>query len=312
MLSVTGMLIGTLTRIVCTQNTAFQAHARSCCSSDAEHNALLAADRRAALAALRGAGRTPFPLPATAFVSMFGSPGEHGYGSHRCDGATAAGLAGWRCVCAFTGSHSVNVSAAAELTASSGSPSLPAAFDLCFDGGTATATLRGKPARGQAPLTAFFRPKATSAAAAASRASNGNNDFNAVQRTRQSTSPRRSPTEIAGRADATPATPATSKATRLHSDTYADAQHSSSSNPALWSCLACTLNNSRHEAACAACGAPRPVTSAREAQQRKCDKRARRNVAEPPRPSRDFDQPIVQGYAEAEHALPRRSFRDNR
>lgn len=55
------------------------------------------------------------------------------------------------------------MSAAAELTAGGGKSSLLpfAAFDLRvrFDGPTATATLRGKPARGQPSMTAFFRPK---------------------------------------------------------------------------------------------------------------------------------------------------------
>lgn len=109
-------------------------------------------------------------------------------GTHQCDGASASGLATWRCTCAFTGSHTVTVSAAAELTAGGGKSSLLpfAAFDLRvrFDGPTATATLRGKPARGQPSMTAFFRPKpprsstdnngssaaATAAAAAASTA----------------------------------------------------------------------------------------------------------------------------------------------
>lgn len=63
--------------------SAANAHARSRCSSDAEHNALLSADRRTAIAAMRGqgAGRVPFLLPSTAFVAVFGSPGEHGYGT---------------------------------------------------------------------------------------------------------------------------------------------------------------------------------------------------------------------------------------
>jgi hypothetical protein len=138
--------------------SAANAHARSRCESDAQHNALLAADRRSAVASIRGAARgTPFGLAATAFVSVFGAPGEHGYGQHRCEDAVAAGLAAWRCVCGFAHVHTVSVSSAASLTGHSSSSSM-AAFKLRFDGGTQRATLLGVPARGQSALTRFFRP----------------------------------------------------------------------------------------------------------------------------------------------------------
>ena len=265
------------------------AHARSRCSSDAEHNALLAADRRAALTAIRGAGRAPFQLPSTAFVAVFGSPGEHGYGNHRCDGATAAGLAGWRCTCAFTKNHTVTVSAAAELSGSGGSSSIPfVAFDLCvrFDGSTATATLRAKPARGQTSLTAFFRPKPTTISmATAPAASRSNADRSAVKRPRQFSALRQHPVETDGCADTTTPTAPAAKTTRMHSATALSADASAQSSPlrlktqplasaavvlpALWSCSACTFDNSHREATCAICEAPRPITLENEARQQK-------------------------------------------
>jgi hypothetical protein len=151
--------------------SAANAHARSRCSSDAEHNSLVATDRRTALLALRGAARgVPFALPATAFVSIFGSPGEHGFGRHRCDAAAAAGLAGWRCSCAFRERHTVTVTSAASLsggtaaTGKNGGGFQCAAFDLVFEGSDKqTALLEAKPARGQASLTSFFKPRSSAA-----------------------------------------------------------------------------------------------------------------------------------------------------
>ena len=161
--------------------SAANAHARSRCGSDTEHESLVAADRRAALAALRSAARDqPFALPATAFVSLFGAPGEHGYGRHRCEDAAAAGLAGWRCTCAFRARHTVEVSAAAAadmrvgtLRAAAGAARRGSAFHLAFDGSQQTATLRGVAARGQSTLTSFFRGVA---AAAPAHAAAGDND----------------------------------------------------------------------------------------------------------------------------------------
>ena len=56
-------------------------------------------------------------MAAPALVSIFGAPGEHGYGSHVCDAAAAAKLPSFRCLCAFAGTHSVVVeeSAPAEV-----------------------------------------------------------------------------------------------------------------------------------------------------------------------------------------------------
>lgn len=136
--------------------SAANAHARARCASDAEHEALVAADRRTALAALRRAARdVPFPLPATAFVSLFGSPGDHGYGYHRCEEAATAGLAGWRCTCAFARRHVVDVSDVAAAAMRVGTKS--SAFRLTFDGSNQAATLRGAASRGQSMLTAFFK-----------------------------------------------------------------------------------------------------------------------------------------------------------
>ena len=158
-------------------DSAANAHARSRCSSDAEHNSLVATDRRTALLALRGAARgVPFALPVTAFVSIFGSPGEHGFGLHRCDAAAAAGLAGWRCSCAFRQCHTVTVTSAASLSSSGTAGGAggknggfrSAAFDLVFEGSEKQmASLKAKPAKGQASLTSFFKPSAAAAAAAA-------------------------------------------------------------------------------------------------------------------------------------------------
>jgi hypothetical protein len=137
-------------------SSAANAHARARCASDAEHAELVAADRRTALGALRSAaGEVPFSLSATAFVSIFGGPGEHGYGQHRCEDASSAGLAGWRCTCAFTRRHVVTVSSAAAASMRIGTQS--SGFRLIFDGGEQTATLRGAPGRGQSTLTAFFQ-----------------------------------------------------------------------------------------------------------------------------------------------------------
>lgn len=255
------------------------AHARSRCSSDAEHAALLAADRRAALTAIRGAGKAPFQLPSTAFVAVFGSPGEHGYGNHRCDGATAAGLAGWRCTCAFAKNHTVTVAAAAELSGGGASIPFPAfGLNVRFDGPTATATLRAKPARGQTSLTAFFRPKpttnsmATAATAATAEAASRPSQQHLVE-------------SDGCAATATPTATAPAKTARLHSGRALPADALAPSSPlrlqtpprasaavvlpALWSCSACTFDNSHHEAACAICEAPRPITLENEAQQKK-------------------------------------------
>jgi hypothetical protein len=154
-------------------DSAANAHARSRCSSDAEHNSLVATDRRTALSALRGAARgVPFALPATAFVSIFGSPGEHGFGRHRCEAAAAAGLAGWRCSCAFLQRHTVTVTSTASLSSggkagTGGTGGFQcAAFDLVFEGSEKQmASLKAKPARGQASLTSFFQPPERGAAA---------------------------------------------------------------------------------------------------------------------------------------------------
>lgn len=136
--------------------SAANAHARSRCASDAEHAALLAADRRAGLRALRAAASDVlFPLPATAFVSIFGGPGDHGYGKHRCEAAAAAGLAGWRCTCAFGSRHVVDVSSAGAENLRVGTRG--SGFRLTFHGSDQTATLRGAAGSGQSTLSTFFQ-----------------------------------------------------------------------------------------------------------------------------------------------------------
>ena len=76
--------------------SAANAHARRNCSSDAEFARLAKADRAAAIDAVRAVaaagGRARVKFGATAFVSMFGGPGEHGYGSHSCRQAAKTGL----------------------------------------------------------------------------------------------------------------------------------------------------------------------------------------------------------------------------
>ena len=100
------------------------AHARRNCGNDAEFALWAKRDKADALVAVReaagryrGGGRLAAPGPwfrfgATAFVAMFGGPGEHGYGSHGCAQAAAAGLARFRCTCQYRGTHRVEVTPA--------------------------------------------------------------------------------------------------------------------------------------------------------------------------------------------------------
>ena len=151
-------------RLLLSQSPA-NAHARSRCVSDTEHRNLLARDRRVALAALRSATTgVEFSLPSTAFVAIFGSPGEHGYGSHICNDANKAGLASWRCLCGFQSQHTLRVVSLASLLQSA-NISYPKmgkmrieAFELMYDGVKQKARLYCKPARGQSTLKRFFRP----------------------------------------------------------------------------------------------------------------------------------------------------------
>lgn len=133
-------------------NCAANAHARSRCDTEAQHNALIAADRSTALTALKS-GIRQFALPATAFVSVFGGPGEHGYGEHRCIRAAEAGLPIWRCTCGFEGKHFVSCETDKF---GHGSFKRCAAFELTFDGTCRRAVMTPKPARGQRTLKSFF------------------------------------------------------------------------------------------------------------------------------------------------------------
>ena len=66
-------------------------------------------------------------------------PGEHGYGRQWCGSAAAAGMAGWRCTCAFERVHTVEVSSAPAL--GQGASSL-ANFRLAYDAISQTARMR--------------------------------------------------------------------------------------------------------------------------------------------------------------------------
>ncbi|KAL1523746.1 hypothetical protein AB1Y20_018674 [Prymnesium parvum] len=113
------------------------AHARSRCASDDDFRRRAAEDRREAAAqlraALRGRAGAPFPLSAPAFAAAFGAPGEHAYGSHVCEAAAAAGLAAFRCTCAYAAAHVVDVTDAEAVVGRGAVQS----FSLRFERGVA-------------------------------------------------------------------------------------------------------------------------------------------------------------------------------
>lgn len=159
------------------------AHGLSRCADADEFHRRAVEDKHDGLCRVReGAGsQTAFGLPPTSFVAVFGGPGEHGYGTHTCEAASASGLPLYRCTCAFRGAHAIHVT---HPVCALGESALPLAvasgFVLRFDGAAApnpAVTLISLVPPGQASLRCFM---STSACAAATSAAASSATTNAV------------------------------------------------------------------------------------------------------------------------------------
>ena len=134
------------------------AHALSRCATVQEFNAYAISDRRDCVQRLRlgGAGRE-FVLPLTSFVSVFGGPAEHGYGTHVCMAARQQRLPSFRCLCGYEGSHLVLVRDAREIL---GHTFRWQTFELLVQcaGPDSRATLTAIPPSGQTTIRASMQP----------------------------------------------------------------------------------------------------------------------------------------------------------
>ena len=99
-------------RIYLTKTKA-NAHAKRNCKTEADFANYAKADRKTGVEVLKTNAWAVlnrwFDFDVTAFVAIFGGPGEHGYGSHVCLSAQAKGLPSFRCVDNFNGKHLITV-----------------------------------------------------------------------------------------------------------------------------------------------------------------------------------------------------------
>eukprot|EP00400_MALV-I_sp_L67-5_P000163 gene163-976_t len=98
-------------RVALTKTKA-NAHGKRNCKSEEQFATFAREDRKCGLDILKdnaGSVKKGFRFPVTVFVSIFGGPGEHGYGSHVCLQASEESLPSFRCSCNFNGKHLVTV-----------------------------------------------------------------------------------------------------------------------------------------------------------------------------------------------------------
>ena len=152
------------TRLV---NSFANIHARSKCSSVEEFNNFARTDRNNALKCLREGAKQAiekdFKLPITSFVSMFGGPGDHGYGKHLCDKAQQEEKSSFYCDCCpcFYGKHKILCDNTDIFSLGTRFPYQT--FVLSYDGKLETAKYEKvvpiSEKSSQTTIQAFFQPK---------------------------------------------------------------------------------------------------------------------------------------------------------
>ena len=143
-------------------------HARSKCPSDEEFYRLARSDRKNGLKCLREGSKQDnlqkqFKFPITNFVSIFGGPGDHGYGRHVCNKAQDEGKSSFYCDCSpcFSGVHKIICDNPEILNLGVGFPFQQ--FHLNYFSNSQTAQFEKTVAKysetGQTKLDDFFKPR---------------------------------------------------------------------------------------------------------------------------------------------------------